>query len=107
VCPGPNCTLRGALAAAAPGDTIQFSALFNTPQTISLTAGELALDKDVTLQGPGANLLTVSGNQVSRVFLSPGNNTALLSGLAIANGNGVSNSVESSSAFGGAFFIGS
>jgi hypothetical protein len=90
-CPA-NCTLRGAIAAANPGDTIQFSALFNTPQTITLTDGELAVEKDLTILGPGANLLTVSGNQVSRVFLIPRTlspapplNVAI-SGLTIANG---------------------
>jgi hypothetical protein len=70
-CPGPNCTLRGAIAQAAPGDTIQFGPLFNTPQTITLAVGELYLEKSLTLQGPGAKLLTVNGNNASRVFTIP------------------------------------
>src|SRR5262249_17981988 len=45
-----------------------FSALFNSPQTITLTTGELALSDAVTIKGPGSNLLTVSGNNASRIF---------------------------------------
>ena len=34
-----DCSLREAVTAAAVGDTIVFSSLFNTPQTITLTLG--------------------------------------------------------------------
>jgi hypothetical protein len=66
--PSANCTLRDAIAAAASGDTITFDAtVFATPQTI-LLASELAIDKNLTIQGPGANLLTINGNNAVRVF---------------------------------------
>src|SRR3954447_6576730 len=51
------CTLRGAIAVASPGDTITFS----TTGTILLTNGTLTLTKDVIIQGPGASLLAVDG----------------------------------------------
>jgi hypothetical protein len=70
-CPGLNCTLRGAIAAAAAGGTIQFGPLFNTPQTITLTSGDLYIEKSLTIQGPGAKLLAVNGNNASRVFTIP------------------------------------
>src|SRR5437763_12877037 len=35
-CDIANCTLREAMSLAQPGDTIQFSSLFSTPQTIVL-----------------------------------------------------------------------
>src|SRR5262249_54949546 len=56
--------------------------------TIPLTGGELNVTNDLTVQGPGANLLTVSGNSTSRVFdLSPGGtHNFTFSGLTIANG---------------------
>jgi hypothetical protein len=45
---------------AAGADTIIFdSTFFSTTRTISLTTGELAITGSVTIQGPGANLLTV------------------------------------------------
>ncbi|MEP7337100.1 MAG: putative Ig domain-containing protein [Acidobacteriota bacterium] len=109
VCPGASCTLRGAIAAANAGNTIQFSSLFNSPQTITLTAGDLAVDKDLTIQGPGANLLTVSGNNVTRVFLIPQPLSpnpllnVMISGLTIANGVAVTNSDNSNDGGGGIY----
>src|SRR5262249_18706082 len=40
-------SLRGEIAAAAPGDTIQF-ALGPNPQTITLTQGELAINQNLS-----------------------------------------------------------
>jgi hypothetical protein len=53
-------SLRDAIAAAPAGETINFS----VTGTINLTLGELVIDKDLTISGPGANLLTIdaSGN---------------------------------------------
>ncbi|MBS1811449.1 MAG: CSLREA domain-containing protein [Acidobacteria bacterium] len=81
-----DCSLREAIAAANANDTIQFSALFNAPQTITLALGELAINQSLTIQGPGANLLTVSGNNAVRVFRTTAGDVAI-SGLTIANGN--------------------
>jgi hypothetical protein len=52
---GPG-SLRQALADANNGDTVNFS----VTGTITLTSGELLLDKGVNISGPGANLLAVS-----------------------------------------------
>ena len=60
---GPG-SLRQALADALDGDTIDFS----VTGTITLTTGELVINKDLTINGPGANLLAVDGNHASRVF---------------------------------------
>ncbi|MGI9427581.1 MAG: choice-of-anchor Q domain-containing protein [Bythopirellula sp.] len=51
-------------------DTILFrSSLFGgTPQTLALTAGQLELTNPVTITGPAANLLTIDGQQNSRIF---------------------------------------
>ena len=87
-CPGAGCRLRDAIAAAASGDTITFA----VTGTITL-ASELAIDKNLTIQGPGANLLTISGNNAVRVFdignVTPAINVTL-TGLTVANGlNGI------------------
>ena len=87
-------SLRAAVAQAdadGGGDMIVFSSLFNTPQTITLTSGQLELTGTAaatTIDGPGANLLSVSGNNFSRVFQIDPGVTASISGLTITGGNG-------------------
>jgi hypothetical protein len=76
-------------ANANPGqDWIDFSsAVFNTPKTITLTGGQLTLaDTGTTIIGPGAGLLSISGNNASRVLqINPGV-TEALSGLTLTGG---------------------
>src|SRR5262249_30236573 len=71
---------------AAADDTIDFA--LNYPATITLTSGELLLDKSLTIKGPGAPFLKVSGNHTSRVFNVALGTTVALSGLTIADGHG-------------------
>jgi hypothetical protein len=62
-------SLRAAVLAAEanPGaDVIQFAKHLNG--TITLTTGELLISTDLSIQGLGANRLTVSGNDASRIF---------------------------------------
>lgn len=67
------------------GGTVNFHDA--TPETITLIAGQLDITSDVTIEGPGAEKLTVSGNNASRIFR---NETASLtvSGLTLTRGNG-------------------
>jgi hypothetical protein len=55
------------IAAAVSGDTIVFDSSLKG-QTITLTSGELVIDKSLEIEGPGAKHLTISGNDASRVF---------------------------------------
>ena len=55
--------------------------------TITLTTGELLVNKNVTITGPGANLLTISGNNASRIFNIQSGKTVTISGLTLNNGN--------------------
>ncbi|HEX4950980.1 MAG TPA: hypothetical protein VFZ34_30255, partial [Blastocatellia bacterium] len=52
--------------AAAGADTIVFAA--NVTGTITLTSGEIVITQPLTITGPGANVLAISGNNNSRVF---------------------------------------
>jgi Matrixin/PKD domain/Right handed beta helix region/Periplasmic copper-binding protein (NosD) len=85
-------SLRQAIAnanSAATADTVVFTSLFNTAQTITLTTGQLILTDSATttITGKGANLLSVSGNNASRVFQVNAGATAAMSGLTITGGN--------------------
>jgi hypothetical protein len=83
---GPG-SLRQALADANDGDTINFDPALNG-QTITLTTAELAINHDVTILGPGPNLLTVARSSQTqfRIFhVMPGHD-ATIEGLHIASG---------------------
>jgi hypothetical protein len=96
-CPGGTCTLRQAIATAAAGDTIDFD-MTTVTSPIVLTTAELAIDKNLTIAGPGAGLLTISGNGSFRGFdIAAGNFDVTISGLTISNsfgqpGGGILNS---------------
>ena len=82
---GPG-SLRQALFDANDGDMINFDSSLNG-QKITLTSGQLNVDKDVTISGPGANNLVVEGNAQSRVFYVNPDKTVTIDGLTIANGD--------------------
>lgn len=52
--------------AAAGADAIQFS--FTSPQTITLTSGELVVTQTLTVTGSSVFPITISGNNSSRIF---------------------------------------
>src|SRR5260370_26170963 len=83
---GPD-SLRGAIAAASSGDTINFAPDL-TGQTITLTSGELVINKRLDIEGLGADQLTVSGNDASRIFdITTSGVAVTLAGLTIQHGN--------------------
>jgi hypothetical protein len=97
----PNCSLRDAITAVtndadaggcvitSPGgdDKVTFAPAMSG-QTITLTQGELVINDpdDLQITGPGMNQLTVSGNDLSRIF-DVQSRTAI-SGLSLVNGGG-------------------
>ena len=89
-----DCSLREAVAAAnanVEASQINFDAsLFSVPQTITLASGELVIADNhrLAINGTGANLLTISGNNQSRVFRINRDAVVLLSGLTVSGGNG-------------------
>jgi len=78
-------SLRQALADAMDGDTISFA----VTGTITLTSGELLIDKNITISEPGAQSLVVDGNDNSPVFHIASGQTVTISGLTITNGRGL------------------
>ncbi|MEM9272433.1 MAG: carbohydrate-binding protein [Cyanobacteria bacterium P01_F01_bin.143] len=89
-------SLRQAIAdanAAIGLDTIEFDNSLSG-QEIILTSGELQITDDLTINGLGADFLTISGNNNDRVFLvddEDNNNTidVTLDGVTITEGNSV------------------
>jgi predicted outer membrane repeat protein len=80
-------SLRDAVGSTAPGDIIMFS--LTPPATISLTSGQIDIGSSIAIIGPGANLLTVSGSNLSRIFSVAGTATVTIAGLTIANGTDI------------------
>ena len=78
-------SLRTIVGAAANGDMITFDPALNG-QTITLTSGEITINASITIQGPGAINLTVSGNGASRIFDVTVGRTVSISGLAFTKG---------------------
>jgi len=103
---GANCSLREAVNAAntdaafggctagAGADTINFSALFNSAQTIQSSVAPLIITTVITVNGPGANLLTlqnvIPAGSSSRVFQVQAAATLNLSGVTVTGGNVIS-----------------
>jgi hypothetical protein len=78
-------SLRQAILDTPAGGTVDFQP--GLTGTITLTTGELMIAKDLTIAGPGADAITVSGNQHSRVFEIGATFTVEISGLTIAQGS--------------------
>ncbi len=82
---GPG-SLRGMILSVPPGTTITFA----VTGTITLTSGEILINKALTLQGPNARSLVISGNGASRIFSVAGVNVSM-SGLTLSNSNASGN----------------
>lgn len=79
-------SLRDAIAVATAGETIDFS----VTGTINLTLGQITIDKDLTIAGPGLSQLSINAGANSRIFnINDGNAGAVqnvtLSGLTLQN----------------------
>lgn len=81
-----DCSLREAIAVAelnGGADTIEFDGLSGT---ITLTLGEIDIGDDLTINGPGASTLAISGNDASRIFNVNGPSSFTLRDLTLRNG---------------------
>ncbi len=78
-------TLRGAVAAAGEGDTVDLSRLKCSAITLSHGAIPVLLNS-LDIVGPGAAALSINGAGADRVFFHPGAGALALRGLTIRNG---------------------
>jgi len=58
-CDATHCSLREAVDASWPGDIIEFNLTY--PDTIILGGSDILIDKGLVINGPGADLLAISG----------------------------------------------
>ncbi len=90
-----ECSLREAVAAAVASpddDVIEFDpVVFATPQVIVLSGNEILISANGRLDiiGPGADLLTVSGDGASRIIANGPQAVTSISDIRFARGNGV------------------
>ncbi len=90
-----DCSLRGAITNAGGStadEIITFDpTVFGTPQTITLGGTEIVIAANGTLaiNGPGADLLTISGGNASRIMSTGAGVLASISGIKFTEGNGV------------------
>lgn len=79
-------SLRQAIvdANASGGGTIAFS---DATGTITLSSDLPTITANTTVVGPGTNMLTISGNNLFRVFAFNSGSTSAVSGLTIADGS--------------------
>src|SRR6516162_6847721 len=75
-------SLRNAVSHAKDGDTIVFDASL-AGQTIALTSGEIAIKNSIDIEGPGADSLSVRGNDSSRIFNMGEGVSAKIAGLTL------------------------
>lgn len=75
-------SLRQAIIDASNGDTIEFASGISK---IILTSGEINIDKSLTINGSGADHLTISGNNASRAFHVSSGNEVIIQGISITS----------------------
>lgn len=100
--PGPAGSLRAALSAAnaTPGDDhIVFAPTLEG--TITLSGGALSITQPVTIQGPGATAVQISGNDVSRVFSVNSPGSVEMNDLTIRDGHAAGGTGN----YGGAIYV--
>jgi predicted outer membrane repeat protein len=83
-------SLRQAILDTPAGGTVDFQP--GLTGTITLTSDQLVVNNNLTIAGPGASLITVSGGDILRVFSIASNSpaTVTISGLTISHGHGTS-----------------
>jgi hypothetical protein len=81
-------SLRDVIAHSDHGDTIVFDPGLNG-RTITLTSDQLTITKSLNIEGPGADVLAVSGNDTNRVFAIEEGVTVTIAGLTITHGRAV------------------
>lgn len=90
-----DCSLREAVTAAnnaAGDDIVAFDGtVFGTAQTVNVTLGEIIIGASgtLTINGTGAEMLTIDGNMTNRIFRTGAGVVATINDATLTRGNGV------------------
>ncbi|HEY3385638.1 MAG TPA: hypothetical protein VGK46_03945, partial [Saprospiraceae bacterium] len=82
-------TLRDIIQCAQSGDLVTFS--LPSMSQITLTTGEIIINKDLSIIGPGISELTISGNNMSRIFNLTTSTDFHVEGLTLKDATAISN----------------
>jgi CSLREA domain-containing protein len=107
-CSVGDCTLREAINvanSASGANTISFMNSVTGVITLQSGLGTLTVTDSVTITGPGARVLSVSGNNARRVFTF-NNGSSAISGLTIRDGSSTDAAGSGRNAVGGGVFNG-
>jgi len=85
---GSEGTLRWAVNNAVSNDIISFDTNQISPGSIIVIDEQIVIDKNLTIIGPGADYLTISGDNKDRVFDIKTDSEVCISGLRISDGRG-------------------
>jgi CSLREA domain-containing protein len=105
-CSVGDCTLREAINvsnSANGANTITFASGLTGVITLQSALGTLTVNDSVSITGPGARVLAVSGNNTIPVLIF-NNGTSTLSGLTIRDGKATAATGSGASAMGGGLF---
>lgn len=81
-------SLRKAVELANPSDVVRFEPAING-NTITLTSGQILINKNLTIQGNGFIYTKIDGNTSSRIFSVGQGNTVNITGVGMENGSAV------------------
>jgi hypothetical protein len=95
---GPG-SLRNALITTPVNGSIDFQA--GLTGTLALTSGPLQVNNSVTISGPGATVLAVSGNNLSQVFTVSVSATVVFLDITVTSGKVVGSNAGSAGSRGG------
>ncbi|BAU42040.1 choice-of-anchor Q domain-containing protein [Leptolyngbya sp. O-77] len=87
-------SLRAAIAQATNGATIRFAASLQG-KTITLTSGQLTINRSITIDGSAAPGITLSGNRTSRILQVGDNAKVTVRDLAFKHGRATGNTEQS------------
>src|SRR5688500_10404584 len=66
ICDAFDCSLLDAVTSAESGSTIKFAS--GLSGTITLAGNAFDIATDLTIEGPGADVITLSGGHINRIF---------------------------------------
>ncbi|MCC8998050.1 MAG: CSLREA domain-containing protein, partial [Candidatus Contendobacter sp.] len=85
-CDAADCSLREAVGAANPGDTVDFAPSLNGGPPVVLDS-VITLNKSLTIHGPGASQLAIDGQGLTRIFQIGAGVAVMLDELTLQSGS--------------------